>query len=258
MILLSFDIEEFDMPIEYGVALPFKSQIAISQQGTEIVLALLKKHKVHATFFCTGNFAYHAGELIKQIAREGHEVASHGYYHSKFNAGHFKKSKNILEKISGNPIAGFRMPRMMPVDAKMLREAGYQYNSSLNPTYLPGRYNHLKARRDCWHEKNLLQVPASVTPFLRIPLFWLSFHNLPFGIYKRLCKRTYNKDGYLNLYFHPWEFIYLGPRGKFGFPRYIVRNSGDKMIKRMDNLIQWMKLSGYPFATFKDFIQSTI
>ena len=51
MILLSFDIEEFDMPFEYGKEITFENQIAVSARGTAIILDLLKKHNVKATFF---------------------------------------------------------------------------------------------------------------------------------------------------------------------------------------------------------------
>ncbi len=34
MILLGFDVEEFDMPLEYGKTLPFDEQLAISTTGT--------------------------------------------------------------------------------------------------------------------------------------------------------------------------------------------------------------------------------
>lgn len=257
MILLSFDIEEFDMPLEYGKSLPFEDQMAVSIEGTQIILELLKKNDVHSTFFCTANFADHASDIIRQMVEEGHEVASHGYYHSVFNTDHLKLSKDQLERIAGQQIKGFRMPRMMPVDNHALHLAGYQYSTSVNPIFLPGRYNNLRVSRTCFKEGGVLQIPASVSPFFRIPLFWLSFHNMPLSIYKKICSRTYQADRYLNLYFHPWEFTGLGPREKYGFPRYVIRNSGDKMKTRLDHLIIWMKSVGYPFATFNAFTEST-
>ena len=42
MILLSFDIEEFDMPFEYGKTISFEDQISISIEGTSLILDLLK------------------------------------------------------------------------------------------------------------------------------------------------------------------------------------------------------------------------
>lgn len=58
MILLSFDIEEFDAPLEHGVELPFEEQMRTSVEGTRKILACLARHRVKATFFCTANFAF--------------------------------------------------------------------------------------------------------------------------------------------------------------------------------------------------------
>lgn len=79
MILLSFDIEEFDAPLEQGVDLPFEQQMSISIDGTRKILACLKRYQVQATFFCTANFAAHAPEVIKEILRGGHEIARYNY-----------------------------------------------------------------------------------------------------------------------------------------------------------------------------------
>ena len=51
MILLSFDIEEFDAPLEHGVELPFEEQMRTSVEGTRKILACLARHRVKATFF---------------------------------------------------------------------------------------------------------------------------------------------------------------------------------------------------------------
>ncbi len=85
------------------------------------------------------------------------------------------------------------MPRMMPVDEKEVEKAGYSYNSSINPTFLPGRYNNLKVSRTYFKEGNVTQVPASVSPNFRIPLFWLSFHNFPLFFYKKLASDCLKK-----------------------------------------------------------------
>ena len=141
---------------------------------------------------------------------------------------------------------------MQPVDEKEIYNAGYIYNSSINPTYLPGRYNNFSKPRTYFYFEKVLQIPASVSPIIRFPLFWLSFHNLPLWLYKWLCKITYSKDKYLNIYFHPWEFMPL--QDKYNFPKYVSKNSGDRMVLRLENLILWMKFKKYPFGTFKDFI----
>ncbi len=255
MILLGFDVEEFDLPFEYGKSIPFDEQLEISTRGTQTILELLRQKNVKATFFCTANYAINRQDIIGHIVTDGHEIASHGYYHSEFEAEHLLQSKLVLEEISKTPVTGFRMARMMPVDEAEIAKAGYEYNSSLNPTWIPGRYNHLKKPRSWFYDKNVLQIPASVSSWLRFPLFWLSFHNLPMFLLKRMSAGAYKKDGYLNLYFHPWEFTDLNKPEKFGFPGYVVKNTGIDFENRIDNFIAWAKKQGYQFSTTGAFVE---
>jgi peptidoglycan/xylan/chitin deacetylase (PgdA/CDA1 family) len=254
LILLSFDIEEFDMPLEYGKEISFQDQMDISITGTKHILDILDKHGVKATFFSTVIFAQNAPDIINRIIKSGHELASHGYFHSAFELAHLASSREALQEISSQEITGFRMPRMKPVDENEVRKAGYLYNSSINPTWLPGRYNNLDRPRTRFKEAGIWQIPASVSPVLRFPLFWLSFHNLPLNIYTWLAQKTYKKDGYLNIYFHPWEFTDLADKNRFGFPGYVSKNSGIKMIERMNLFIGDLKMKNYTFSTLSDFI----
>lgn len=255
MILLSFDIEEFDMPFEYGKTISFADQLAISTEGTLRILALLKQHQVKATFYCTAYYALNKPEIIAEIVKAEHEIASHGYYHSDFKVEHLRQSKEALEKLTGKIVSGYRMARMMPVDEKEIYQAGYTYNSSINPTFLPGRYNNFHRPRTWFYQDQVLQLPSSVTPIVRFPLFWLTFHNLPLKLVKWMCKRTYKKDGYLNLYFHPWEFTDLNQPERFNFPKYVVKNSGELFVKRISDFILWGKRMDYTFGTTQEFIK---
>src|SRR5689334_9911609 len=128
-VLLSFDIEEFDTPLEYGKQLPWQEQIAVSRSGTEKILSLLHEQQVPATFYSTVSYAKEIPGLIKQLLEEGHELASHGMEHSKFSVDHLASSKTELEKLSGSQVYGYRMARMMPVDEAEVKNAGYIYNS---------------------------------------------------------------------------------------------------------------------------------
>jgi peptidoglycan/xylan/chitin deacetylase (PgdA/CDA1 family) len=253
-VLLSFDIEEFDMPADYGKDLPFEEQIKISAEGTEIILDILREHNINATFFSTVVFALHSADLIKRIVAEGHELASHGYFHSQFETKHLLESKLKLEKISGKSVTGFRMARMMPVEDNAIADAGYSYNSSLNPVYLPGRYNNFFKPRTVFRTGKLLQIPASATPVIRFPLFWLSFHNLPQNPYRVACRYTISTDHYLNIYFHPWEFIDL-TQSKFGLPKFVSKNSGTQMITRFNSWIAWLKQQDFQFNTLSEFAE---
>jgi peptidoglycan/xylan/chitin deacetylase (PgdA/CDA1 family) len=252
MILLSFDIEEFDVPLEHNVDFCMESQIKVSIEGTNKILDCLKRNQVKATFFCTANFALHAPEIMERIKNEGHEIASHGYNHWTFEPGDLKKSKDKLEEICGIKIRGYRQARMMPIDEVDVQKAGYEYNSSLNPTFIPGRYMHLFSKRTYFMKSGVLQIPSSVTPMFRFPLFWLSYHNLPAAIYRKLCAYTLKHDGYLVVYFHPWEFYALKEHPEWKMPFIIKNNSGSDMVKRLDDFIQKFKNKN-SFITFSEF-----
>lgn len=255
MILLSFDIEEFDMPLEYGGKISLPEQLKISRKGTIWILDTLRHHNIRATFFSTVVFAEANTDLIQRIVQEGHELASHTWYHSDFKEDHLLQSRERLKEISGQNITGLRMPRMSPVSEMAVLNAGYHYNSSINPTWIPGRYNNLNISRLHFVQNDVIQIPASVTPRMRIPLFWLSFHNFPIHFYQKLLSTTYRQDGYANIYFHPWEFMDLDSL-EWKLPFYARRNTGIKMQKRFSKLLEFLQFEGVPFSTLGEFADS--
>jgi peptidoglycan/xylan/chitin deacetylase (PgdA/CDA1 family) len=239
-ILLSFDLEEFDIPEEFGQKLSNEEKMNITLFGLGPILHLLDKYGIKATFYTTAFFAETNPEIVKKVI-EKHEIASHGYYHSSFQPDHIAKSKEVLEKITGGAVKGFRMARLMPVDKRLLVNAGYTYDSSLNPTFIPGRYNNMDKPRRPFTAEGLTNLPASVATFLRIPLFWISFKNFPFNFYKTLAVRTLKKDKYLNLYFHPWEFADIS---SYKLPMYVKRISGKDMLVKFEKLLVSLKEQG--------------
>ncbi len=256
MILLSFDTEEFDVPREHGVDFSLEEGMKVSVHGTNRILDCLKQNGVKATFFCTANFAKHAPDVMKRIMDEGHEVACHGVDHWRPQATDVEVSKNVIEEVTGRKSAGYRQPRMFPVSDSEIERMGYTYNSSLNPAFIPGRYMHLNAPRTWFMRGKVMQIPASVTPVIRFPLFWLSLHNLPEWMYHMMVRRVVNHDGYFVTYFHPWEFYALKEHPEFKMPFIIKNHSGEAMFRRLDNLIKMLKAHGDQFATFSEFVQS--
>jgi peptidoglycan/xylan/chitin deacetylase (PgdA/CDA1 family) len=254
MLLLSFDMEEFDLPKEHGVDIPFDEQIAVSTYGADIILDCLKVHQVKATFFCTANFALQSPQIIERIHQEGHELASHGLRHGSFKEEDLLKSRIELESFFGDKVSGYRQARMMPVSEKAIADAGYLYNSSLNPTLIPGRYNHLNVSRTPFKKDGVVQMPSSVTPIIRFPLFWLSAHVLPKYLYYRLCAYTHHHDDYLALYFHPWEFYPLYKHPEYGVPHYISRHTGEKMFRTLSGLLQYCAERKIKSSTFSEYL----
>jgi peptidoglycan/xylan/chitin deacetylase (PgdA/CDA1 family) len=250
-VLLSFDIEEFDIPEEYGQLIDEKTQFEVSLRGLESILLLLEQLEIRATFFVTANFAIHHESIIQKISHK-HEIASHGFYHSSFSLEDLEKSKKALEQLTNKSVTGFRMARLMEVDDRELQKAGYKYNSSMNPTYIPGRYNNFFKKRTAYYSNELLNIPVSVTPIIRFPLFWLSFKNLPLSWIKLASQITLQHDSYLCIYFHPWEFTDIK---SFQLPNLIKKYSGSEMVDRLEKYLIGLKNQG-EFITFSEFANS--
>ncbi|MBP6386682.1 MAG: polysaccharide deacetylase family protein [Pseudarcicella sp.] len=254
VVVLSFDVEEFDMPYEYGGDLNLKNQIEISSKGLDSITKLLDENNIKATFYCTGVFAQNKSEKIKDLS-VNHEIASHNFYHSSHKNEDLLSSRSFLQNITDQKIAGFRMPRLAKVDNAILEEAGYQYNSSINPTWLPGRYNNLNISRKVFVQNNLIQFPVSVSPKFRIPLFWIAFHVLPLWMYLYLIKQNLRSDGYVHFYFHPWEFTdYHLEQNGAKYPFYLKKNNGKKMTERFEKLIKFLQKEGCVFQTTSEFL----
>lgn len=255
MVLLSFDTEEFDLPIEQGADITLEESMRVSIQGTSIILDILKKHNIRATFFCTTTFAKNAPDIMTRIIDDGHEVASHGCNHTHPSPYDIENSKREFEQLFPDlEISGYRQPRMFEADSKQIEKAGYKYDSSLHPTFIPGRYNHLNMPKVPFRKGNVLEIPCSVSPLFRLPVFWLACHNYPFGLYKALCKWAWRHDGQFIIYFHPWEFIDISQSPSWKIPLMIRHNSGTKMAQRFSNLIEMFKSLGAEFITYKEFV----
>jgi len=245
---LSFDFEECDLPRESGVDFPIEEGMRYSIEGANAILDVLERHGVKATFFCTLNFAERAEGVMRRIIAGGHEIAAHGVDHFHQTAEDPFRCKEGLERLYGVKVVGYRQPRMFPVDDAALARAGYLYNSSLNPAFVPGRYNHWDVPRTPFRKEGLLQVPASVTPLIRFPLFWLALHLLPESLYRALVRRTLRHDGRVVTYFHPWEFSSLNERAaELKVPLLIRAHLGPAMVARLDRLIASLVRRGVEF-----------
>ena len=248
-ILLSFDVEEFDLPLEYGLNFPLAEQMAVAKEGLDNISEILGDKIINCTLFTTANFARQFPEEIASLS-EDHEIASHTFYHSFFKYEDLLHSRQVLENIISKRVFGIRMPRMKKIDAGWIKEAGYSYDSSINPTWIPGRYNNISSPRTCYLDEGITRVPASVSANFRIPLFWLAFKNLPYAYYKKLALETLQKDGCLALYFHPWEFTDLS---NYNIPKFIKRKSGIELLNKLNKLVADLKNEG-EFSTIQSFL----
>lgn len=114
-------------------------------RNTDKVLTLLRTYKVKATFFVLGYIAFKEPGLIKTIKSEGHEIATHGFYHKRIfemTEREFEedvnKSISVISSNINERVLGFRAPEwsirkntLWMLNA--LRKYGILYDSSMVP-----------------------------------------------------------------------------------------------------------------------------
>ena len=189
---------------------------------TRRILELFESRGVHATFFTLGWVAERCPALVRDIAASGHEIASHGFGHERLtqiNRGQFRegivRTKQLLEDISGTPVHGYRAPSWSIGPTTLwaheeLREAGYQYSSSIVPIR-HDLYGMPQAPRFAFvaGPSGLLEVPATT-----VRLWGRNwpcggggfFRLLPYSLFSRGLKRVNRKERRPTVfYFHPWE-----------------------------------------------------
>lgn len=246
-----------------------KSSKDLILEGLQIILPLLKKHGVSATFFVTGNVLEKYPEAIKRLLNEGHEIASHGYNHkmisklSKKEAKReIKQSRNLIKKVIKKSPIGFRAPSWS-ISKKdfwiydFLKENDFVYSSSLFPINV-GLYGNSKFPTKIFKpNKGITEIP--ITPFkffkLRIPFSGgIYFRIWPQKLLSYFIKEL-NKDGKrVILYLHPWEFCSKIPKIKTTLIGKITTYYGLKgNIKKLDKI-----LSEFKFNKIEEVIQNEL
>jgi len=231
--IFSVDVED------YFQVVAFEGIVDRSQWGrypsrveanTDRLLELLDRQGVRGTFFTLGWVAMRFPGLVRRIAGQGHEVASHGQWHRRVTTltpadfrTDIRQSKAALEDASGQPCLGFRAPSFSIVPRcewalDLLVEEGYRYDSSLFPI-----------RRPDYGFPGALPTPAIVTrpggSLLELPLATLAVAGLrlpaagggylrqfPLGVIRRAFRQWESRGVSAMFYIHPWEYDVEQPR----------------------------------------------
>jgi polysaccharide deacetylase family protein (PEP-CTERM system associated) len=236
-ILLTIDVEDW-FQVEN-----FSSYIQRSQwdklptrvvQNTHAILDLLqeKKRDIKATFFVLGWIAERFPDLIREISKRGHEIASHGFDHAMCThmtadslLSDLIRSKNVIEEITGTEVKGYRAPSFSISDdaLRLIRKAGYGYDSSFNSFTQHGRYGFIttngypKRGIAIRIASDFYELPISNLEFGGQTIPWGGggyFRFFPFSIFKKGIQRILSKQQAYMFYMHPWEIDPEQPRVK--------------------------------------------
>jgi len=228
------------------------------------VLDLFDAQGVRGTFFVLGWIAERHPGLVRRIVKDGHELASHGYDHTRvhnFTPEQFRadvvRTKAVLEDIGGVQVRGYRAPSYS-INAKnlwaldVLQETGHVYSSSIYPI-----------RHDLYGMPDAPRFPFRFRPdgILEIPVTTVRmggrnypcggggyFRLLPYGAFRWMLARVNEQDRQSGLfYFHPWEVDPGQPRVKGAplksrFRHYLNLESMATRLERLLGDFSWGRM----------------
>jgi polysaccharide deacetylase family protein (PEP-CTERM system associated) len=198
--------------------------------GVRMLLELMAEQEACGTFFVLGWIAERHAALVQEIARAGHEIASHGWGHERVTQmtpdafrESVRRSRGTLEDLVGDAVVGYRAPSFSIVRGgewalDVLLEEGYRYDSSLYPVRRSG-YGFADGRRD----PHLLERPAGMLyEFPPATLRWGSavlpagggayFRHLPYSLVQSAMRSAAARHMPATFYIHPWELDPEQPR----------------------------------------------
>ena len=265
---MTIDVEDYFQVSALAPHIPRDSWSSLScrvEANVDRILALLDNGNVKATFFTLGWIAERYPAMVKRIAEHGHELASHGYAHLRAtdqSAEQFeddiRRSKALLEDISGQPVAGYRAPSFSIGKGNLwaldqLLEAGYRYSSSIYPI----RHDHYgmpDAPRFAFYPNGkggLLELPLTTVRLLKKNLPSSGggyFRFFPYAVSRWLLQQVNEKDKQPGIfYFHPWEIDPGQPRipnvgMKTRFRHYVNLHRMESRIKALTHDFLWGRM----------------
>lgn len=90
----------------------------VDEVQTPLVLDVLRRHHVKATFFLVGERAQAHPDIVRRLVAEGHTIGIHTWQHRNtfpFGAtatitADLQRTRNLLEQLAGQPVTRFRPP----------------------------------------------------------------------------------------------------------------------------------------------------
>lgn len=252
-LVFTLDLEEWTHSENIS---PYKDKIKSNHSSLKtisMVLDFLDKNEIKGTFFCLGLIAKKNPELIEEISKQGHEIASHGWDHKLLHTmdsfeleEDITKTTNILAKVSGQEIVGYRSPcfSQNALLDDILVKNGYKYTSMGIKSSFHDRYS-----KNEYSGENLIDfsLPVSTLINFHIPATgggW--FRLLPVYFQKFLIKNSPQNPKIF--YCHPWDFDNL--QGDLDFLPLITKFRHKVNVKSAFKKMNKFNFHKKPLKTF--------
>lgn len=256
-----FQVSAFDPVISRSAWPDIPSRLSLAMDR---ILGLFDVHGAKATFFTLGWVLDHHPDIVKRIVREGHEIASHGYGHTRVSAlgrkafrEEVQVTRRKLEDVSGTAVVGYRAPSFSigpgtPWAHDELREAGYDYSSSVFPIS-HDHYGSPDAPRFPYRpsSSSVIEIPMSTLPVLgkNLPCSGGGYFRLFPVAYSKWAVRRINTREQMPVVFycHPWEIDPDQPRveglpARTRFRHYLNLGRFESRLSEMLRSFEWDRM----------------
>ena len=218
---LSVDLEDWFSLVRrrlWGTSGPPTDRVV---PATRRLLDLLDEAGTRATFFVLGEVAESFPDLVREVAKRGHELGSHGHGHWRVDAigperfrEELRRSSAAIQDAAGVRPVGHRAPEFSITPAStwafdVLGAEGFVYDSSVFPIRHP-RYGMPGAPVEPYDAPSgIRELPLATLQLFRwrLPAAGGGYlRYLPYGVIEGAVGRANQRGAPAVLYVHPYEF----------------------------------------------------
>ena len=223
--ILTVDVEDYFQVSGFESVISREQWDALPSRveaSTDRLLDIFSEAHVHGTFFILGWIADRYPALVERIRTEGHEIASHGYWHrlvynqtpDEFRTD-LRESRRAIKAACGVEVAAYRAPSFSITEQSMwalniLAEEGFRIDSSIFPIH-HDRYGVPNANPDIHQRETtthpILEVPPSAwrSRLGTVPVGGGYFRLFPLFLTLKAMKEIRKSGSPAMIYLHPWE-----------------------------------------------------
>ncbi len=238
----------FDMETDIGSWTPYYEGL---QHGTPVILDILERNKVPATFFFTGDSLKRHPEVVQTVKARGHEIGAHTLFHETIGdslyeipgmlpvlpeevPNRLRLCTELVEEIAGVRPVSFRCPRLFGSTAVVnaLNDLGYVADATYPMFFFRDRLTPYHPSREDWTQPGDLRI-VELPNFADLSMeskdaYGRDMDQWPLYRIEGAEVMMRHIDGFIGhaqsqgvspflcFYFHPWEFHPM-PQGEIRY-----------------------------------------
>jgi len=244
----------FDMETDIGSWTPYYEGL---QHGTPVILDILERNKVPATFFFTGDSVKKHPGVVQTVKARGHEIGAHTLFHETIGdalyeipgmlpilpeevPNRLRLCTELVQEVAGMRPVSFRCPRLFGSTAVVnaLEELGYVADATYPMFYFRDRLTPYHPCAEDWTRPGGLRI-VELPNFADLSMesrdmYGRDMDQWPLYRTEGAEAMLHHIDGFIGyardrgvapflcFYFHPWEF-YPMPQGDIFYSEGAVR-----------------------------------